>query len=212
MSKRDKPSLKLFVEGGGDSTQLKTECREGFTNFITKAGIRKRPRIVACGSRNNAYNDYCTAVKNGEPAMLLVDSETAVDASCVQGEPATWTPWTHLHQRDQWGKPAGAQDVHCHLMVECMEAWLIADQDVLQDFFGQQFQTNALPVIPPSVETRQKTAIYNALKQATRNTQKGEYGKGSHSFKLLGLINPEKVITMSPWAKRFVDQLKHEMQ
>jgi len=57
---------------------LRTACREGFTNFITKAGIQRRPRVVACGGRRDAYESFCTAVAQGEAAMLLVDSEAAV--------------------------------------------------------------------------------------------------------------------------------------
>jgi hypothetical protein len=38
--------VKLYVEGGGDSAVLRTACREGFTRFITRAGIAKRPRTA----------------------------------------------------------------------------------------------------------------------------------------------------------------------
>ena len=66
--------VELYVEGGGDSAALRTACRQGFTQFITNAGIGQRPRVVACGSRRDAYDSYCTAVANGEDAVLLVDS------------------------------------------------------------------------------------------------------------------------------------------
>jgi len=62
--------VKLFVEGGGDSNSLKTECRRGFTSFISKAGITRKPRIVACGSRRNAYESFCTEIANGGDALL----------------------------------------------------------------------------------------------------------------------------------------------
>ena len=32
--------VKLYVEGGGDTAALKTACREGFTTFVTNAGIK----------------------------------------------------------------------------------------------------------------------------------------------------------------------------
>ena len=66
--------MKLYVEGGGDAAALKTACREGFAKFLGKAGLAGRmPRIVACGSRADAYDSFCTAIGNGEAAMLLVD-------------------------------------------------------------------------------------------------------------------------------------------
>lgn len=43
--------MKIYVEGGGDSKELKTRCRRGFSNFFEKAGLKGRmPRVVACGS------------------------------------------------------------------------------------------------------------------------------------------------------------------
>lgn len=31
--------VKIYVEGGGDSAALKTVCREGFSKFLSKAGL-----------------------------------------------------------------------------------------------------------------------------------------------------------------------------
>lgn len=40
---------------------------------------------------------------------------------------------------------------------------------------------------------------------------KAEYGKGEHSFPLLARIDPATVMAASPWAKRFVDELKKKV-
>lgn len=85
--------VKLYVEGGGDSAVLKAACREGFTTFITKAGIKNRPRIVACGGRQDAFDSFCTAIDQGEDAMLLVDSEAVVAVNHQSGTPEQWRPW-----------------------------------------------------------------------------------------------------------------------
>jgi hypothetical protein len=80
--------VKLYVEGGGDTTELKGACREGFRTFISKAGIIKRPRIVACGSRRDAFESYCTAIASWEEALLLVDSEDPLRPNITKvGEP-----------------------------------------------------------------------------------------------------------------------------
>lgn len=207
--------MKLFVEGGGDSNLLKTECRKGFTQFITAAGVSKRPRIIACGTRNDAYDSFCTEIKNGNPAMLLVDSEAAIIAAYQQGNDATkWTPWEHLKQRqgDKWDKPADATDVQCHFMVECMENWFLADRVTLETFFGQGFHVASLPAVGRAIESVPKAEVYNALKKSTAKSKKGEYGKGNHSFKLLTEINPNLVIAASPWANRFITELKKAME
>ena len=206
--------VKLYVEGGGDTTALKAECRAGFSAFITSAGITVRPRIVACGSRSNAFESYCTAIANGEAAMLLVDSEAPVAAQAQPEEPSTWQPWQHLknHQEDGWNKPPNAVDTDCHLMVQCMENWLLADRVALQKFFGQGFQDGPLPVISTPIEQIAKITAYGALAQASQACKtKAQYGKGAHSFKLLALVNPDKVMAAAPWAERFVTELKKKM-
>lgn len=205
--------VKLYVEGGGETNDLKTACREAFTAFITNAGIEKRPRLVACGSRNDAYESYCTAIDNGEEAVLLVDSEEAVNPRCQNGAPETWLPWEHLRQRkgDGWEKPHGAPDTDCHLMVECMEAWFLADRETLKRFFGKDFHENSLPAKGATVEGVTKGAIYGSLSNATKKCQKGEYGKGAHSFHILKEISPAHVELASPWAKRFIAELKKKM-
>ena len=92
--------VKLFVEGGGDGKALRTECRRAVAEFLMKAGLKGHlPRTVACGGRRQAYNDFCTAIANGEAAILLVDSEGPVPADAVLGEPDTWGPWLHLERR-----------------------------------------------------------------------------------------------------------------
>jgi hypothetical protein len=208
--------VKLYVEGGGDSNALRTACREGFTTFLTKAGLSKRPRIVACGSRADAFDAFCTAIKDGDEALLLVDSEEAVADACQHPESrfTDWKPWAHLQQRagDGWEKPEGASDADCHLMTQCMETWLLADSATLASFFGAGFRLNELPAKANAIESLAKLEIFRSLQRATRDCKtKRPYGKGEHSFKLLAAIDPARVIGASPWAKRFIETLAKKM-
>lgn len=197
-------SCKLFVEGGGDSQSLRAACRNGFTEFLKKAGLTGyMPRVIPCGSRKAAYDDFCTAFTAGERAFLLVDSEDLVS------EEHTQNPWQHLAVRlgDQWTQPSGSNNERCHLMVVCMESWFLADRQILANFFGRGFLANALPAPDRAIESIPKRQIYDALARATAQC-KASYGKGRHSFKLLALAHPDAVCIASPWAKRFVDELK----
>ena len=204
--------VKLYVEGGGDAAVLKTACRHGFTRFITKAGLKNRPRVVACGSRRDAYDSFRTAIANGEDAMLLVDSEAAVSEDHRQGDdPCGWLPWSHLEQRegDGWIKPDGSADSDCHLMVQVMESWFLADRDSLKSFFGDGFKENNLPAATRPVEDVGKVEVYRALKDATDDCKtKSSYDKAEHSFDLLARIDPARVAGASRWTRRFIDQLK----
>lgn len=150
--------LRLYVEGGGDSKLLRTACRQGFSEFLGKAGLKGHmPRIVACGGRKQAYDDFCTALSNGKKALLLVDSEDHV---------TTVSAWQHLliRQGDQWLTPEGASEEHCHLMVQCMESWFLADRQTLETFFGQGFKTNALPVAANPIESITKSRFISRWK------------------------------------------------
>ena len=194
-------SIKIFVEGGGRG-RLRAECREGFKTFLEKAGFQGRmPQIIPCGPRNEAYDQFKMAYEINENCLLLVDSEGPV----TEGH----RPWQHLNARDGWAKPRGVAEEHCHMMVQVMESWFLADRDTLADYYGQGFQTDAIPRYQ-NVETVPKQDVLEKLKQATLRTKKGEYSKGSHSFRILAKINPDKVTRASQYANRFIAQLEHE--
>ena len=197
-------SIKVYVEGGGDSNQLKRQCRAGFREFFDKAGLKGRmPRVIPCGPREKTYDRFCTAINEGEDEnfiVLLVDSEAAVAA----GD----SPWEHLKKRDKWTQPSVAVDDSAQLMVQCMEAWFVADRQSLSTYFGEDFKDAALPA-RDDVEAIAKDDLEPALKQATRSCSKGKgtYRKGRHSFDLLGCLEPSKVVEASPYAKRLTDVL-----
>jgi hypothetical protein len=73
--------------------------------------------FVEGGGREQAFDRFSTAVKHGEPALLLADSETAITANCQQGDSGAWKPWVHLKNRqgDNWKQPGNASDSDCHL-------------------------------------------------------------------------------------------------
>ncbi len=196
----------IYVEGGGDRQDLRTKCRRGFREFFQKAGFTGRmPSIKACGSRTQAFGRFCTALDQAgddEFPMLLVDSEDAVASG-------TGT-WEHLQNRegDKWPTPEGATEDHAHMMVQCMESWFLADRESLKEFFGQGYNENALPG-RFEIEKIPKRDIFNSLKNATRNSAtKGEYGKGDHSFDLLGRIDPHLVTAASPHAQSLLTVLR----
>ena len=198
-------SIKVYVEGGGDSNQLRRQCRNGFREFFSKAGLEGyMPRVVACGSRQRAYDQFCAAIDEAEAdsfIVLLVDSEAAVAASD--------SPWEHLKKRDNWTQPSAAADDSAQLMVQCMEAWFVADRQFLSDYFGKNFKASALPLPARNdVEAIAKDDLERKLKQATKLCSKGSYNKGRHSFELLGCLDPSKVMDASHHAKRLIDTLR----
>ena len=130
-------SIQIFVEGGG-SGKARAQLRTGLGRFLKKVGVTCR--IVACGGRDAAFDDWKRATlssQRGEIKLLLVDSEEPVVAG--------FTPWRHLGTTDpSWQAPAESES-QCHLMVQTMEAWFLADPEALAAYYGQHFGAKALP-------------------------------------------------------------------
>lgn len=122
----------VYVEGGGETNYLKRAVRRAFHDFLGQLNLRDQPRVHPSGSRNDAYDDFCQAVRERTRALLLVDSEGPI-------QPGS-NPWVHVRERDGWRRPRGADKEDCHLMVQCMESWFLADRAFLSSFFGQGFQ------------------------------------------------------------------------
>jgi hypothetical protein len=178
-------SVRIFVEGGGRQPRTKTACRKAFHVFFEKLlGDRPKPRIVASGSRDEAYRDFCCALSDDPDVspVLLVDSEDPV--------PSGKTTAAHLRDRDQWTKPL--PDGQVHLMVQCMEAWFLADKGKLAEYFGDGFKQSALPA-NPQVEEISKKDIFDGLNRATAATIKGAYHKTRHGFEILERLDPRTV-------------------
>ncbi len=180
--------VRIYVEGGGESGQTKAMMRRGFQAFFRELRQRARQRrvrwqVIACGSRNDAFDDFTKALRGHPEAfnILLVDSEGPVSGNARK----------HVNARDNWNT-RGLSDDQCHLMVQMMEAWLVADVEALRGFYGQGFRDNAIPGTR-NVEAIDKQRLESALSRATRDTQKGEYHKIKHGATLLGRIDPAKV-------------------
>ncbi|MEM7716577.1 MAG: DUF4276 family protein [Cyanobacteria bacterium P01_A01_bin.68] len=200
--------IRIYIEGGGDSNNTKALIRKGFSQFFEELVQLARNKnikwnITVCGSRNNAFRDFKNALKSHRDAfnLLLVDSEAPVNQNN--------TSWEHLSKRDNWTPPE-IDNSHCHLMVQTMEAWMIADIETLKQFYGKGFKENAIPKTS-DVENIDKSTLTSSLKEATRNTSKGEYQKIKHAAKLLEILDVEKVRQASFHCNRLFEILEAMM-
>jgi hypothetical protein len=194
----------LFVEGGGQKNpSLASECRKAFSKLFEKAGIQRRPRVIACGTRRHAYDQFCDAHQAAESEVWLL-----VDAEELPSFESNASPWDHVKQRkgDGWARPANASDEQLHLMTVCMETWLVADPAALKGVFGAKLDSSKLPPIT-QLESTDKGDLYQALKAATKPTQAGVYGKGAHSFRVLAAVSPDAIRKLS-WGKRFLEAME----
>ena len=198
--------VRIYVEGGGDQRSGRAAVREGFSKFLSSLKEMARERhirwyVVACGSRQSAFDDFEIALRQHPDAfnVLLVDAEG----------PVTRSPWEHLQDRDNWSTQ-GIPDAQCHLMVQVMEAWIIADLETLQGSYGQGFNSNPIPG-RGDVELIDKADLERALIQATQNTQKGEYHKIRHGPKILALVDVGKVRNRARHCDRMFTTLSNKI-
>jgi hypothetical protein len=198
-------SVTIFVEGGGDSKELKSRCREGFSKLIKKLGfVGHMPSIIACGGRNDTYNMFNTAMISAgydEYPILLVDSEDPISSD---------RPWDHLYVRDRWDRPVGANDDQAQMMVTCMETWIMADHEALHRVFGSCLREGTL-ISANNLEERSRQELLEALKSATNNCgiNKG-YDKGKRSFQILAELNTRSLENLSYFC-RFKETLSRHL-
>ena len=194
-------SVTLCVEGGATSRQQR-DLKKAFKAFFEKVNVQVRLlRVFPMGSRASTYEVFRVTLKEtreDEFVVLLVDAEISVNPDV--------TSWDHLRGEDGWARPAGVDDDQAHLMVQCMEAWFLADHQCLEAYFGRDFNTRALPR-RSDVEAIPKKDLFASLKNATRNTAKRGYDKGADSFRILEMLDPELVCNASPHARRLIDVL-----
>lgn len=177
-------SIAIYMEGGGEGRDTKTALRHGMDMFLNpiKEAVRNKSwhwKLVPCGSRNAAFKSFKNAIlkDTARIIILLVDAEGPVKTSVRE----------HLKSRDRWELDFTTDD-KVHLMIQTMEAWIVADIAALTDYYGQNFQQSALPSTS-ELEAISKSEITRALKLATKATQKREYHKIRHASDLFKRID-----------------------
>jgi Domain of unknown function (DUF4276) len=199
-------AVRIYCEGGGASNSTKDLLRKGMNEFLRELkNIARSNRIrwdlIACGSRQDAYEDFVRALKTfpGAFNVLLVDSDLPVN-------PPTWR---HLKQNNGW-ELAEEHDLQCHLMAQAMEAWLIADVEALKTYYGRDFNTNTIPATA-NVEHIDKNQLTRVLNDATRRTQKGKYDKIKHASEILQKLDFVKVRQAAPHCDHLFNTLAKKM-
>lgn len=196
----------IYLEGGGDSKELHTRCREGFRKLLEKCGFKgKMPRLIACGGRSAAFSDFKFANRNRSPedfiAMIIDSEDPLVDLEST---------WNHLVNRDKWEIPEDASDEQVLFMTTCMETWIITDHETLSTHYGKQLQDSALPPLV-DMENRSRQDIQDQLAHATRNCSKA-YDKGKRSFEILSKLNPEVLKRYLPSFIRDLEILNEKLK
>lgn len=200
--------FKIYVEGSGQTNKLQAVGREAMAKFLSGLTLKRTCKIIMCGGRQQAYNDFCVALQNpkeGELPILLVDAEAAMQK---EGD-----PWGHLKIRDGWDKPEAATNEHAFLMVQTMEAWLICD-DSAWKAWKARVDTDKLPKIHnDNVETIEKDKLEKGCEAVGKSINFSYLdNKRLSGFGILKNVKPKLVRDKSKEANRFFEFLEIKVE
>ena len=195
----------LHVEGGGNANQ-KERLRQALGTVLNELRDRARAkgvrlRITFWGPRSETHVAFSRS-RSQYPAalhLLLVDSEGPVNTSARQ----------HLMRADSWNLSNVPED-GCHLMVEVMESWFLADPEVLEEYFGRGFSVDALPPTR-DVEQIAKDTVLEKLTRAARATKKQRYDKGRDAHMILERLDAGKLRTRAPHFDRLFATIERHL-
>jgi len=175
-------ALKVFFEGD-------LALRKGIKEFF---GKMTPPEVViepiACKNKPVARFLESMAEYPDDDCLLLMDGHKVAGTDRYRNENLI----ALLQEKTNDGRIKEASPSHLHFMVIEMEAWFLADREAMVTFYGDTLRESSLPK-SNSVESLSRDKIWQAIRESTVNSVKGEYHKTRHGGELLGLLDPERV-------------------
>ncbi len=202
--------IRIFIEGGskGQDRFSSQKLRIGFASFLSELVAEAREKkirfnINICGSTDQTFRIFQSANKKTNNSFLcfLVDSDKPLEDDD--------TPKSFL-QREKTLNFENVKDEQCHLMVQIMESWFLADVETLKTFYGQKFKPNTIRK-QTNIEKIAKLDVEKSLDKATNETSKGKYHKIKHGAELLGKIETAKVREKSEHCNRLFETMVEKL-
>lgn len=206
--------IHIYIEGGARNQDRAASqaLRRGFSMFLTKLcseirtnNIKLHPVIV--GSTELTCKIFTQKTENSPEKffILLVDSDAFVDRS--------ENSKTFLQNNPKLVKYnlRNIEENQCHLMVQVMETWFLADVESLKKHFGKDFKKNKLRKTE-NVEEISKDDVLNSIEEATKTRKTGGYHKLNDGAKLLEKINPQEVIKNAPHCEKLFQAIKEAIE
>lgn len=178
----------LFVEGS--SNIANGDLRGGFGRLLEQARPRPMPKIIMCNDTAGAIRLFRLEVSKPNSAfrriLLLVD---------LDGPDATRAAWLATNSLT----PHEAQ---VFFMVQKMEAWFLAQPEMLLSFYKPKLAHTLPAALPAQVPHPDQ-----ALARCTKGTIKDTYHKTRHGARLLAELRLADLQTTFPDVARLVAAL-----
>lgn len=206
--------IRIYIEGEKKNKTSNISLREGFSTFFNDLRTKARENrikfdVILCGNSAETFKDFLLGIKSHPKSFVafLIDSDAEVNEED--------SPKLFLQKQDKsknWDWKL-VKDEQCHLMVQIMESWFLADVEALKGFYNQQFNQNAIPKTK-DVEKISKDIVESSLNNATKKTQKGIYSENKlkHSSELLSRINVEIVKERAKHCERIFQILEEKIE
>jgi uncharacterized protein YneR len=191
-------SITIIIEGG--SSKSESVEKKGFTQLFAKVCPGQSPRVKLARGRSQAMKAFLDEVAQGKNAVLLVDSEGALQHD-------TGHAFLVATAADH-GVPqiAGANVDDVHLMVQVMESWFFADPQGIKSVV-RNLDTgsliNELATRNGNVELIPKKAAQQIFRQACNS----RYEKVKH-LEFVGRIDEVKLEAASRCAAALFRRLR----
>lgn len=178
----------IFVEGSRKTDN--GDLRNGFGRLLGQANLRQKPLIVMCNDTNGAIRKFQQETTKFNSAfqrvLLLVD---------LDGPEHTRTDWLAA-------KSLVSHQASIFFMVQKMEAWFLAQPDLLHEFYQPKL-THALPATAAALVPHPE----RVLERCTTDTRKGRYHKTGHGARLLALLRLAELQATFPDVARLMAAL-----
>ncbi|MGI4863244.1 MAG: DUF4276 family protein [Janthinobacterium lividum] len=178
----------IFVEGSRKTDN--GDLHYSFNQLLRQANPRYMPLIVMCNDTAGAIRKFRQEIANPrskfQQVLLLVDLDGPDDT------------------REAWlaSQELASHQANVFFMVQKMEAWFLAQVEVVQEFYNHNL-AHALPRAKAALVTHPD----RVLERCTSGHRKGSYHKTGHGARLLIQLSLPKLQADFPDVARLVAAL-----
>jgi Domain of unknown function (DUF4276) len=165
----------LFIEGEPNTPN--GDLRQGFTKLLEKRIEGNLPRINLGGGKSHTIRKFLKNKLEADTFMLLVDLDGPEEEK----------------EQDMKENGLHSKKETVFYMVQEMETWFLSQPDMLDSFFGVDHKGKK---VSDKLSKRKVTDISDPkaeLKNATKDSKRGEYHEIKHGVELLKLLDAKQL-------------------